>query len=365
MKFSCTQSNLINALYSVSNIVGKNVSLPILNNVLISAKQGKIRLISTNLDIGIKTSLRGKIEQEGEITIPAKLFMEYVNLIKDQTINLALQENDLLIKTENQQTVIKGQSADEYPIVPDIEDGDLLEVESNEFKNALAQVIFAASYDNIRPELTGVYFEIYQGELVLAATDSYRLAEKKIKISNNTVKLSKIIPVRVLQEVLRLLKDEIKVKFGFSDNQVIFELEETKIISRLIEGNYPQYHEIIPKEYKTKIEINKEEIINGIKVSSLFSKSGINDVILDFNSKKGEVNISAANVQLGENKTVLKTKINGENNSVVFNYKYLLDGLQNINSKQVTIEIVNADSPAVIKPQDKDDYLYLIMPIRK
>lgn len=365
MKISCTQQNLINALYSVSNIVGKNISLPILNNVLISAKEGVIKLISTNLDIGIKTNLRGKIEAEGEITVPAKLFMEYINLIKEQAVNLEAQGNDLVVKTTKQQTVIKGQPAEDYPIVPDVEEGSLLELQANEFKNALGQVIFAASYDNIRPELTGVYFEIYQGNLIMAATDSYRLAEKKISLNVKDVKLNKIIPVRVLQEIVRLLKNEEKINFGFSDNQFVFKLNETKIISRLIEGNYPQYNEIIPKEHKTKIEVNKDEIINGVKVSSLFSKTGINDVIIDFNSKKSEINISAANIQLGENKSILKAEINGENNSVIFNYKYLLDGLQNIASKKVVMEIVSPDNPAIIKPAGKDDYLYLIMPIRK
>ncbi len=365
MKFSCTQHNLSRALQAVSNIVGKNVSLPILNNILIKAEQTGIKLISTNLDIGIKTNLRGKIEKEGEITVPAKLFAEYVNLIKDETVNLMVKDNDLIIKTANQQTVIKGQSAEDYPIVPDVKNKEWIKINSDEFKDAVSRVVFAASYDNIRPELTGVYCQLYQGELILAATDSYRLAEKKIKLNSKNIKLSKIIPVKVLYEVLRLIKDENDIEFGFNENQIVFKLEETQIISRLIEGNYPQYSEIIPKEYKTKVEVKKEDIINSIKISSLFSKIGINDVILDFNNQTNEINISAANIQLGENKSILKTKIEGENNSVVFNYKYLLDGFQNIDTKDVVIELVNADSPAIIKPKDKDDYLYLIMPIRK
>ncbi len=369
MKIICTQKNLINSLTKVSNIVGKNVSLPILNNILLVAKNGVIKLISTNLDIGIKTILRGKIETEGEITIPAKLFVDYISLLDSDNIVLEKKDETLLIKTEEKETIIKGQAADEYPIVPELDIENGIKPDVNEFKNALTQVLFAASYDDTRQELSGVFFSSDGKKLTMVATDSYRLAEKKIdltKENKQNIKFNKIIPIRVLHEIIRNLNNEdISFELIFNDNQVVFKFNETIIISRLIEGNYPDYKEIIPNEYKTKIVIDKTEIINNIKATSLFSKVGINDILLEFNNKNNEIKISAVNVQLGESKSVIKTKIEGENNSAVFNYKYLLDGLQNIKTKNIIMELVSSESPVVLRPENETDYLYLIMPIRK
>ncbi len=369
MKIICTQKNLINGLTVVSNIVGKNVSLPILNNILLIAKKGIIKLISTNLDIGIKTIIRGKIETEGEITIPAKLFVDYISLLNSDNIVLEKKEETLLIKTEEKETIIKGQAADEYPIVPELNITNGIKPEVKEFKDALARVLFAASYDDVRPELAGVFFNSDGKTLTIVATDSYRLAEKKINLSKENkqnIKFSKIIPIRVLHELVRNLKDEeTNFELIFDDNQVVFKFDETTIVSRLIEGNYPDYKEIIPEEHKTRVIIDKTEIINNIKATSLFSKVGINDILLEFNNKNNQIKISAVNVQLGESKSVIKAKIDGENNSAVFNYKYLLDGLQNIKTKNVIIELVSSESPVILKPENETDYLYLIMPIRK
>jgi len=370
MKLICTQQNLINGLNTVSNIVGKNVSLPILNNILLVVKNNVIKLISTNLDIGIKTIIRGKIETEGELTVPAKLLVDYVSLLNSDNIVLEKKDETLIIKTEDKETIIKGQGAEEYPIVPDLNDHNGIKPGVKEFKNALNQVLFAASYDDVRPELAGVFFNSDGKTLTMVATDSYRLAEKKIEFSQDKKqigKFSKIIPIRVLHEVARNLKDEEKnFELIFNENQVIFKFGETVIISRLIEGNYPDYQEIIPDNYKTKVELDKTEIINNIKTASLFSKTGINDILLEFNSKNNETKVSAVNVQLGESKATIKSKIEGENNSVVFNYKYLLDGLQNTQAKKINLELISSDSPVLLKANGgEDNYLYLIMPIRK
>ncbi|PIR05891.1 DNA polymerase III subunit beta [Candidatus Kuenenbacteria bacterium CG11_big_fil_rev_8_21_14_0_20_37_9] len=366
MKVICTQENLKKGLWIVSNIAGKNVSLPILNNILIRAENGMLVFISTNLEIGIKTIVRGKIEKTGSLAVQARLLNDYVGLLDNKNLELIKKENNLLIKNESQETIIIGQEADEYPIIPEIEDKEGVMIKNKELKEALSQVVFSASYNDTRPELSGVLF-IFDGETIrFVATDSYRLAEKVIKLPQKNKKdvIFKIIPLRVLQEIMRILEEEGETKIYFSENQVVFRKAETVIISRLIEGNYPDYKQIIPETYLTKAEVERMEFIKLIKTASLFSRAGINDVLLEFD-KTGKINISAANTQSGENKSIINTDIKGEKNSIVFNYKYLLDGLLNISSKRVFIEVTSADTPAILRPSQDDSYLYLIMPIRR
>ena len=369
MRIICQQENLIKGLNIVSHIAGKNISLPILNNILLKAKNGVFSLISTNLEIGIKTIVRGKIEEEGEITAQAKLLTEYVSLLSPYSIELEKKETNLKVRSGSQEALIKGQEAEEYPIVPEVDKVKTIRLKANKFKQALSQVVFSASYEEIRPELSGVYFILTENDLTLVATDSYRLAEKTLKREKEkqeTGKVNKIVPLRVLQEILRTLPDEDeKIEIGFNDNQVVFRYRETVVMSRLIEGNYPDYKEIIPRSYKTKVLIDKNDFIKIIKTASLFSKTGVNDVLLEFSKKDNGIVVSSTNVQLGENRAVLQVEIEGENNSVVFNYKYLLDGLQNIPEKKIVLEVVSSDTPVVLRPQQSMDYLYLIMPIRK
>ncbi|HRY63092.1 MAG TPA: DNA polymerase III subunit beta [Patescibacteria group bacterium] len=368
MKITCTQENLIKGLNIVAHIAGKNISLPILNNILIKVEDGVIKLMSTNLDIGIKTTIRGKIEKGGETTVGAKILTDYVALLAGGNVTMEIVDNNLLIKTENQETSIRCQGAEEYPVIPWIEATSGVSLEAKILKEVLGQVINSASYEDIRPELSGVLMAAEKDTLVMAATDSYRLAEKKIKITKNNLnqeKAYKIIPLRVLQEVLRVCGEgEERVEINFSDSQVVFNFQETTIMSRLIEGNYPDYKEIIPKEWKTRVVVDKTGLISQVKVASLFSRAGINDVFLEFN-KDNKIIISAANVQYGENKSKIEATVEGENNSAVFNYKYLLDGLQNINHKKIVIEVNSADMPVILRPEGGDDYLYLIMPIRR
>src|SRR3989338_851527 len=368
MRIICTQENLIKGLNVVSRLAGKNISLPILNNILIKTEGGLIKLISTNLDIGIKTTLRGKVESEGEITVGAKIFTEYVALLTGGNVEISVDNNNILIKTENQQTTIKGQGTDDFPVIPWLESGNEIELGSETLKEGLSQVINSASYNNVRPEFSGILMVVNKDNLVLAATDSYRLAEKNIKIVKNNLnqeKAYKIAPLKALQEVIRICGDgEEPVKIKFGESQIVFGFKETTIMSRLIEGNYPDYKEIIPNGWKTRVVAEKSALTTQIKTASLFSRAGINDVLLEFN-KNNNIIISAANAQCGENKSTVEAIIEGENNSAVFNYKYFLEGLQNINQKKIVIEVNSSDLPVILRPENDNNYLYLIMPIRR
>jgi len=297
--------------------------------------------------------------------------------LPNQKVNISQKEANIIIVCGNYNTKIKGQPTEEFPLIPTINKNKYYSLKINEFKKALSQVVFAVSTNESRMELSGVYFAFSNSKLILASTDSYRLAEKEINIksSENGEDLKIIVPAKTLQELIRILSgvsdggdvgsNNEEIKFYVSDNQILFTIKSTEMISRLIEGQYPDYKQIIPGTSKTTAIINKLEFIRAVKASSLFSKSGINDINLDFPANKNQVVISSASGQTGESYTILEAKINGEDNGIIVNYNYLLDGLNNIEGENVRIEIIDNNTPCILRPEKDKDYLYIIMPIKQ
>jgi len=375
LKIFSLQENLKQGLALVGHVSGKNVNLPILNNVLIKAEEGKIRLIATNLEIGVISTVRGKIERGGSFTVNSKIISDCINLLPNKKIGLEQKENDLLVDCENYQAKVRGQSSEEFPLIPGVDRKNYFSADVGEVKKAISQVIFATAASETRLELSGVLFVFSGDNLTMAATDSYRLAEKKIKIKSNNEEEKKIIvPAKTLQELLRILSinldDEIEeknpeIKFYISENQILFTYGSTELVSRLIEGQYPDYQQIIPVSSKTKVSIDRQELIRAVKMASLFSKTGINDVNLDFPISKNQVVISSVSGQTGENITNLEARVSGDDNSIVVNYRYLLEGLSNIEKEAVKIEIIDSNTPCIIRPEQDENYLYIIMPIKQ
>lgn len=375
LKIFSLQENLKQGLALVGHISSKNVNLPILNNVLIKAEEGKIKLTATNLEIGVVSAVRGKIEREGSFTVNSKIISDCINLLPNKKIGLEQKDNDLLVDCENYQAKAKGQSAEEFPLIPEVDRKNYFSAEAEEVKKAISQVIFATALSETRLELSGVLFDFSGGSLTMAATDSYRLAEKKIKIKANSEEEKKIIvPAKTLQELLRVLSisldDEVEeknteIKFYISENQILFTYGPTELVSRLIEGQYPDYQQIIPNNSQTKISIDRQELIRAVKMASLFSKTGVNDVNLDFPLSKNQVVISSVSGQTGENITNLEAKVSGGDNSIVVNHRYLLEGLNNIEKETVKIEVIDSNTPCIIRPEQDESYLYIIMPIKQ
>jgi len=374
MKISALQENLKKGLFVTGNIAGKNVNLPILNNIMIEAKKESIRLISTNLEIGVTSNVRGKTEEEGVFTVDSKIMSDYISLLPNKKVDIEKKDLELIIKSDNYKTVIRGQEADEFPLIPKTDKKTFFKANVNDFKKALSQVIFAVSNNEMRIELSGVLFVYGKKELVLAATDSYRLAEKKIKITSNTEEEGQtIVPAKTLQELNRVLsvvdggvtENENEITFYISDNQITFELDEIEVFSRLIEGQYPDYKQIIPTNKETSVLINRHEFIRAVKAASIFSKTGINDVNLDFPIGQNKTIISSASGQTGENITELESKVNGKDNGIVINYRYLLDGLSNIKEENVEIEISDGSTPCILRGEKNQEYSYVIMPIKQ
>jgi DNA polymerase III subunit beta len=381
MKLSTLQENLKQGVYSVGHVAGKNINLPILNNILIEAKDGNIRLAATNLEIAVVNRVRGKIEAEGIITVDAKVINDYISILPNKKVDIEVKDNKISIKCENYKTKIAGQNAEEFPLIPQVERSEEIIINAEEFKKAVSQVIFAVSTNETRLELTGVLFDFINEHMIIAATDSYRLAEKKIKIKRggknkeNKEPGKIIVPARTLQELLRvistikdgeIIEGEVnEIRLYISDSQVLFTYGTIELVSRLIEGQYPDYKQIIPASSQTQSLINKSELSRAVKASSIFSRTGINDINIDLPGGKNQIIISSASGQTGENITEIDAKVQGADNGAVVNYKYLLDGLNNIDSENIRLEVIDSNTPCMIKPEKEDDYIYIIMPIKQ
>lgn len=373
MKFTCLQENLIEALNISSHIAGLNkTSLPILNNILLTAKEGELKISSTNLEIAAEIKIRSKIEKEGKITVPAQVLNNYINLLPKQPLKFETNKNILIVSTKNQKAKINGMSAEEFPIIPQIDTKKKCTLDSQRFKKALEKVIFSISSSDIRMELSGALFSFQnkdnQKNLVIAGTDSYRLSEIAIPLKKNELKTEKdiIVPLRALQEVAKIIKSdqEEEIELFLSENQILFIYQDIEIISRVINGTYPDYKQTIPTNIKTKALLNREEFVRIVKSASFFAKSGVNDINLKFVPKKNQLIVSSLNNQVGENEAIIDADITGEPNEIIFNYRYLIDGLNNMSGSEVTLEIVNDDSPGLIKSEEDKSYFYLIMPIK-
>ncbi len=369
MKFISLQDNLKRGLNIVGNVSVKNINLPILNNVLIRTyKNNEVELISTNLEIGISHKFRSKVEREGEFTVESKIIHDYINLLPGERVSIENKDDELLVECDNYKTKIKGESSKEFPLIPSIKKDKYCLIDLISLKNTLTKVAFSASIGDNRPELAGVLFDFKDDNLILAATDSYRLAEKLIKVKENSINNKKVIvPIKTIQELLRILgnlnNNEKEVKICLSENQILFDFNSISIISRLINGNYPDYKQIIPDKYVTEVELSKDDLVRAIKASSLFTKTGINDIMIVISDK--EITISSSSGQSGETNINLPAIIKGDKNEITVNYRYLLDGLNNLSNNKVVLKLIDSQTPCLLKNKDDEDYLYIIMPIRQ
>jgi DNA polymerase-3 subunit beta len=374
MKLLIPQEKLKIGLNIVEKISSKSLTLPILNNILISAKKNFLNLSATDLEIGINWWVLGKIEKEGELTVPAKLLFNFVNLLPNKNVTLENKNNTLSVECDNYKTQIKGLTAEEFPIIPKITEGESIVIDSESFCQNLNQVADIAVLSTTRPEISGVYFLFQKNLITIAATDSFRLGEKKIFLKSETSlekDYSLILPQKTVKELVNIFGEKKgDLKIYFSSNQIMFEsyMEETphpqvQIVSRLIEGEYPNYQEIIPKKYTTQIVLNKSDFLNQIKTASLFSGK-INEVKLKVNSKEKKVDISSESSEVGKHESSVPAKIKGDSIQISFNHRFLLDGLLTIKSSEIVLELNGDSGPGVIRPMGDDTYLYVVMPIK-
>ncbi len=364
MKIICTQENLKAGLAMVGRIISPNNTLPILNNILIKTENGLLNISSTNLEVAISTYVRCKIEEEGGITVFSKTISELINNLPNKNISLESKESELIIEAENYHTKIKTLPIEEFPIIPEVENREKITIPSQELKNAISQVVFAVSTNQTQPEISGVFLNIEDKTITLTATDRYRLAEKKIQLSKSFPSQQVIVPQKTILELSRIIGTQADdVEMSISDNQILFYINNTQIISRLIDGQYPDYKQIIPTEFLTTIHTKKQDFVNSLKAGSIFSQ-GSNSIKFNYDSEKQILTVTSESSDLGKSTVELPSNIEGEGGVLMVNYKYILDCLSNIESDNVIIKIINDNSPSILIPEGKNDYMYLVMPIK-
>jgi len=373
MNFTILAKELKKGLSFTEKITGKNLTLPILNNLLIEALPNFLKISSTDLEVGIEWWGHCKTEKEGSIAVPAKFISQLVGVLPEEKIDIKTKGNNLLIEGKNIKTQIKGFSSEEFPIIPKFLKDIYIEMDGKKLKDGLISVVDMVSTSQVKPEISGVYFSFNKGSIKLVATDSFRLAEKTIKDDFKNLfekEINFILPQKTTRELINILPEEEgeKIRIYFSESQVMFETflpnsthPEINLVSRQIDGEYPSYEEIIPKTSKTKIILNKDEFVKQIKMAGLFGGK-TNEVLI----KVGENNIEikSQDDEIGESELSMSAITEGDEVKVSFNYHFILDALTNIKSSEISFEMQGNDRPALIKPVGDASYLYVVMPIR-
>jgi len=362
MKLQVTQENLAKALASVARVANGKGTLPILTNVLLKTIDGRLSIAATNLDIAITQYIGAKVSEQGAITVPARLMQDFVSSLPSGVIELRLDENKLHITAEKYKSIINGISAEDFPVMPAIEDGNSWPINAQKLKQALQQVVIAASNDEARPVLTGVFWHSIEHQLYIVATDSYRLAEKRLGPIDQDIKL--LLPASSLQDLLRSIGDfSGDITVTYDDQQVLFQVGDIELVTRLIEGNYPDYRRLIPDEFATTATVEKADMTNITKVSSLFARESAGSVTINVDNGEQQVSIRSIASQLGENTANASATITGDG-VITLNSRYIMDALHAINGDSVTLSFNGKLEPTTLHSASHDDYVHVIMPLK-
>ncbi|OGM99629.1 MAG: DNA polymerase III subunit beta [Candidatus Yanofskybacteria bacterium RIFCSPHIGHO2_02_FULL_41_29] len=363
MKVTTNHKNLSKAVLMVEKIVSRNHSLPILSNILLKTENGRLKISATNLELGINYLLGSKIDETGEITVPARLFSEFINNLNEEKITLTTKNNILNINTDKYKTQILGFDPKDFPIIPKIKSDQYLNIPAKILKTGLSTIIDSMAISEARPELAGVFIQFTSKQLILASTDSFRLTEKIIELKNKENN-SFILPRVTVLELIRLLgdlNDDILVKY--SDNQISFSTDDIEIVSRLVDGNYPDYKKVIPEKYISRLLVRKNDLEKNVRLAGIFT-SNIADIKLSCSEKNISINVK--NSDKGEFQVVTEAVLKNEPFDISLNYYYLLDGLKIMPTENIIIEYTGQGSPLVLRPEhDNKDLTYIIMPLRK
>ena len=371
MKLTLLRENFKKIVSVVNRATSSGGNLPILKNILFKKENDFLTLSATDLEIAITSCLSLKIEESfSPVAIPGNLLNNVLNLIPEEKIEVEIKKEGLTIESKNFKTKINSQDASDFPLLPKVGKEKLIKIDAQVLKNALNSVIGATSTSSARPELSGVLFYLTKEDLRFVATDSFRLAQKIVDKNfyqtqiEEEVKL--LIPQKTIQELIKIIDlfDELAfIDIYFDPNQIAFDFQNTILISRLINASFPEYQEIIPKDFDSQVIVSREDLVSGIKLTSVFS-SKINDLKLKIPTTLKNLELIAQDPVSGENVLYLEGKIEGKPQEIVFNYKYLLDGLKPIKSEKVFLGINKDSKPSLIKDIEDDSYLYILMPIK-
>lgn len=364
MKFSILQQDLAPNLSAVARSVGVRSTLPVLDNILLSAEGKNLKISATNLDIGVIKNIPSEVEVEGAITVPAKTLVEIVSGLGQAQVVFESEGDNLRVESNKFKAFLNGIPAAEFPAIPLSKQKGVLFPKPAFLTSS--QILFASAVDEGRPVLTGILTDIAHGKLDFVATDGFRLAHKQLSLDDKTTQFKSLIPRRTFEELLRIIAEEevdsIEVATSENQNQAVFSLGKTIVSSRLIEGQFPAWEKIIPTQIAGRAMIERDEFLKAIKLAAVFSKSEANIVVLDV--KKAGLFLTSSAKELGSQENLIEANVEGEELTIAFNTKFLLDAIANIPTTQVSLEFSGALSATLIKPIGEEGLEFIIMPVR-
>ncbi|MGB2814744.1 MAG: DNA polymerase III subunit beta [Dehalococcoidales bacterium] len=373
MKLSCLQENLNHGLNVVGRAVAARTTLPITNNILITTDQSRLKLAATNLEMAITCWIGAKIEEEGAITVPARLLTEFISSLPNDKIDISLspRTKTLELKCARFEARISGVDAKDFPPIPKVEEGITTKVEVNVLQQGINQVAFAAAIEESRPVLTGVDAQFKDDLLTLAAADGFRLAVFRLPLATPVEEPTEvIIPARTLAELNRLTADQeeaVEITVNPNKSQALFRLKDIELVSQLVQGTFPNYTQLIPQSFNTRMIVSVDEFLRATKTASIFARdgSGIVRLVITPGSAKtpGKLTVSARSEEIGDDVGEIDATVEGEESKVAFNGKYLTEVLGVLHETQVALETTNSSSPGVLRPVGVDNYLHVVMPM--
>ena len=365
MKIECSTEKLKEAVNKAEKIVSKNSTLESLKSILFIASGNSLKLRSTNLSLGLEIEIPAKIEEEGEVFVAGEVINNtLMNINSDKVIRLEKQKDNLYLNNKKSNILIKSLSSEDFPTIPTVE-GSSFDIEIEKFIDGIKSVFYSSAINDIKPEIASVFVYSNENSLVFVSTDSFRLAEKSIKTKNLKDVEGLIIPYKNILEIIKLLGD-IKgdMKVYYNKNQVSFVLPGFYLTSRLINGSFPDYRQIMPSGYKTRAVILKRDLLDAIKLSNIFSDK-FNQIKLVVDPKAKKLEVYAVNKDVGENKTVVDGALEGDAIEMNLNHKYILDCFQSVSEDSVVLEMNETNRPIVVKGNGDKSFVYLIMPMNR
>ena len=373
VKVSCLQENLAKGLSIVGRAVATRSTLPVLSNVMLATDGARLKLSATNLEIGIVCWIGAKVEEDSSITVPARLLTDFVNSLPPERIDMELtvRTQTLNLKCARFEANIKGIDAQEFPLIPTAGEDSRISLDPSMLRQMIDQVVFAAATDESRPILTGVLAKFQGEQLTLAAADGFRLSVRTAHLSEPVSEpVTVIVPARALAELARIGVEQeqpIEITITPARNQALFHMANVDLVSQLIEGNFPDYNQIIPKSYSTRTVVSTSDFLKATKTANIFARDAANIIRLEIvpggELAPGRVTLTATSAEVGDNVGEFDAVIEGEEMEIAFNAKYLIDILSVVDAAQVALETTTSSSPGVIKPIGSEDFTHVIMPM--
>lgn len=366
MRFKISKKDLYRITSKADRITSKNVSLPVLANIILEAKDNKVYVRSTNLDIGLEIKIKAEVEKEGVVAISGQLLNSFLNSLSknDDDLECFVEKSNFEIVSRNSKTLIKTVLCEDFPNLPEVQANKVFTISSEDLISGLKSVWYASSLSSIKPELSSIYIYGENGELVFVATDSFRLAEKRLKIKDVDNFENVLIPYKNVVEIIKILEDYKKVDILFDDNQIAFKNEEIYLISRIVDGSFPDYKQIIPKDFETKVSVLREDFMHAMKTVNLFADK-FNQIKIGVSGINSNLFMKTESEDKGNSENNIKIKMEGKDVEVNFNYRYILDCFNSITSDSLNLEFNGSNKPLIIKGQRDLDFTYLVMPMNK